>query len=533
MHTDWLNSKIFRAISMAIVFLSSVAISVYITSIATHIESSAEEEALANAPVITEAAETQPEAQSETEIQTETAASTEPASTEKLKANTNVHTVLASGDKKKDEDKGNDKVIDSSLQGENIISGDNKIPEHNLTPPPKPTPEPETPNPQNPNLPKRTKFYYVDAANVSGWQSYGGDLFYIDETTHQPLKGLQGFDPNPNDKFPGFYYYFNEHGAKASVLGIDVSHHNGKINWNKVKAEGIDYAIIRVGFRGYGTSDKVKPVMIDKRVEENIRGAKSVGIPIGLYFYSQAISVAEALEEAGACVNIANRYGIQYPIYFDTEFATSGRTGRADRLSRKARTDYAVAFCEAVKNAGYTPGVYASKTFFYDELDFSRLRNYEIWVAHYTNRKTGTDFKYPYESWQYADDGVVNGSSRYTDVNISYYDYKKRSNMRQNGKNVIFTDTSSVQQFHAAEAAFDKYTETAVNEDYEIANELIAKLSNAEVRQTMQRELDKTKAYFDAQEKETESQAEQQAEAQIERIAKLPLSTAVRKIKEI
>ena len=162
-----------------------------------------------------------------------------------------------------------------------------------------------------------------------------------------------------------------------------------------------DYAIIRVGFRGYGTSDPVKPVMQDKNVEQNIRGALAAGLDVGLYFFSQAINEGEALEEAGACVNMAREYNITYPIYFDTEFATSSHTGRADTLSRSKRTDLAVAFCEAVKNAGYTAGVYASKTFFYDELQFSRLQNYAIWVAHYTSKET--DFKYSYGAWQYSE----------------------------------------------------------------------------------------------------------------------------------
>src|SRR5699024_3818139 len=100
-------------------------------------------------------------------------------------------------------------------------------------------------------------------------------------------------------------YYFNSYGAKASLVGIDVSQWNGTINWSKVKADGIDFAIIRVGFRGYGTSTPIKPVTLDKNVRTNIVNAKKAGIAVGLYFFSQAISIDEALEEAGACVKIA------------------------------------------------------------------------------------------------------------------------------------------------------------------------------------------------------------------------------------
>lgn len=535
MNRDWLNSKGFHIASMAFVFVSSLVISVYLISFVPHIERKTETEALVNAPVTTQTTEVDTETQTVPPSETQTASTTATSTTRKLNANKQVHTVLASGDKKKDEDKGNDKVIDDSLK-QDWESGTNKIPSHDTSVPPKPTPQPKPPKPsepENPQMPQRTKFYYVNPKGASGWKIYGDALFYFDEKTHQPLKGLQAFDDNPRDKFPGFYYYFNEYGAKASVLGIDVSHHNGKIDWKKVKAEGIDYAIIRVGFRGYGTTDPIKPVMIDKRLEENIRDAKSVGLPIGLYFYSQAINVEEALEEAGACVNIAEKYGVQYPIYFDTEFATGDRSGRADKLSKRTRTDLAVAFCEAVKNAGYTPGVYASKAFYYDNLEYARLKKYEIWVAHYTNKKTGTDFKHPYEMWQYASDGVVNGSSMHTDMNIGYYDYKTRSDMRQNGKNVIFADDQSVRQFSLAEAAFDRYVQTGKEEDYVYAKERILALARVDVRGTLLKDLEKVKAYFEAHEKETELEIEQKVKVQFEGLAALPQMIESYKIKTI
>lgn len=496
-----MDNKWFRAVSMTTVFLISIILAVYVTSIAPQNFPSAEALAIAEAPTMTEQEET--ETETETELLTETTTgettATETTTKIKYKANTKVHTVVASGDKKKDQDKGNDKVMDDSLQDDKPLSEGDKIPEHNDSIPVDPTPQPQ------PSNKKRTQYYFADPSGATGWKTYGSDLFYFDESTHQPLKGLQ--------KINGKNYYFNNYGAKASLVGIDVSQHNGKLDWNKIKDNGVDYAIIRVGFRGYGIESAYKPVRMDRLVEENIRGAKAAGIPIGLYFYSQAISVEEALEEAGACVNIANKYGVTYPIYFDTEFATNDRHGRADKLSSRDRTNYAVAFCEAVRNAGYTPGVYASKDFFYHNLEFSRLRNYEIWVAHYTSRKGGTDFKYSHEMWQYTEKGSIAGSSKCTDVNISYYDYKNRTNMKQNGKNVIFTDGASVKQYLAAESAFDCYIQSEKIEDYKQAKALISQLPGGNVQNTWSAELEKLKAAVDK--KTTEAQTTDSLKPQV------------------
>lgn len=422
-------------------------------------------------------------------VQTTTQATTNQKST--YKAKTNVKTQKATGNKKKDEDKGSDKVIDNSLKEDNKVSDKDKIEEHEDSnrpipskpiKPDKPT-VPETPTKPNIN-PDDIKTDYWKAENINyqfanttnkvGWTQYGDNMYYLDKN-HKPLKGLQRIGGSEKRN-----YYFNDYGAKASLVGIDVSRHNGTINWNKVKNDGIDYAIIRVGFRGYGTSSPHKPVMIDDKVEQNLAGAKAAGIPVGLYFYSQAINVDEAMEEAGACIQYAKKYNIKLPIYFDTEFACGDRSGRADKLSKALRTEIAVAFCESIKNAGYTPGVYASKYFYYDNLDFSRLENYQIWMAHYTQGKT--DFKYNYRMWQYTSSGSVSGISGRTDMNISFYDYVHKTDMKNNGKNTLLLNNNDYRLYLSTDVALTNLKNNHTTANATKAKQLIDSIKDTKIK---------------------------------------------------
>ncbi|MGP1360910.1 MAG: glycoside hydrolase family 25 protein [Candidatus Fimenecus sp.] len=264
-----------------------------------------------------------------------------------------------------------------------------------------------------------TNKYYLDISSLSGLYQIGSTIYNFKDT-HLPYQGFADF----ND----VKYKFNDKGAKASLVGIDVSNHNGKIDWNAVKASGVDCAVIRVGFRGYGNGD----LKLDSKFNENIAAAKAAGIKVGVYFYSQAINVREALEEASVAVNYARVYSPELPIYIDTEFTTSKRDGRGDKLSASQRTQVVVAFCEAVKNAGFKPGIYASKTFFTDELLYDRISEYEFWVAHYT--ADTTDFRYPYKAWQYTSTSSVSGISGNVDLNIFLYDYALKSDFSNLGK---------------------------------------------------------------------------------------------------
>lgn len=373
-----------------------------------------------------------------TEIESETDDVISQEKKDSFKVDKNIGKVdVATGDSKKDEDgKGKQPIGDNSLNDKNDPGASIKppeIPKPKPTNPTKPTKPSDTTKPSVPSAteppkdeviyPKDTEFEYAVLSELNGWQLIDNNVFYIENKL--PAKG--------NKTIGGVKYYFNSYGAQASKVGIDISSHNGNIDWKKVKASGVDYVILRVGFRGYGEAGTLK---LDANFEKNIKGATAAGLDVGVYFYSQAITVQEALEEASVTVKYIKNYKIKYPVYFDTEF--SG--GRADKLSKSQRTELAVAFCEAVKKEGYTPGVYASKSFFYDNLVFSKLQGYEIWLAHYTSQ---TDFKYNYRMWQYTSKGTVGGISGNVDVNISYYDYAAKSDMSKLGSNVVFVKNSA------------------------------------------------------------------------------------------
>lgn len=321
---------------------------------------------------------------------------------------------------------------------------------------------------------------YINKSNLSGYQNIGNTLYCFDNN-HNPVSGYKDIN--------GVKYYFNEYGAQACKIGIDVSKHNGNINWNKVKAAGIDYAIIRVAYRGYESG----ALNLDYKFEENIKGATAAGVDVGIYVYSQAVNVSEALEEASAAVKYAQRYNVTYPIYFDTEYSTGERNGRADRIPKSLRTDLAIAFCEAVKNSGYKAGVYASKSFFSDELQFSRISSYQIWVAHYTSQTT--NFKYKYQMWQYTDKGRIDGIPNNTDINISLYDYKNGSDMANIGSNLILLNSDDeVAQAKNCEESIKLYETAKTEQAYNDARTQINGLPNNVAREKLLALLEKKKS---------------------------------------
>ena len=214
----------------------------------------------------------------------------------------------------------------------------------------------------------------------------------------------------------------NENSSKKYLNGIDVSHHQGVIDWKKVKNDNIDFAIIRAGFRGYGESGTLNK---DTRFDYNIKNALSNNIDVGVYFFSQATTVKEAVEEANYTLELIKGYNITYPVIIDVEYANETHTGRADDVSKEMRTQIVIAFCERIKEAGYIPMFYSDKWFLTDNLDASKLENYEYWLAHYTGATRDnpflkpSDYKGSYSMWQYSAKGKVNGINGYVDMNIT------------------------------------------------------------------------------------------------------------------
>ncbi len=187
--------------------------------------------------------------------------------------------------------------------------------------------------------------------------------------------------------------------------GVDVSYHNGDIDWEKAKATGkVDFAIIRVGYRGYSNGK----LAMDVKADENMREANAAGIPIGVYIFSQATSAKEAVQEADFIVSKIKGYKIDLPVVLDFEYVATG-VGRLykAKLSKAAATTVCTSFCDRVKALGYTPMVYANKTMFSDKTyaaDFSQ--KYPIWMANYTK---STSYAGEYEYWQYSDGEKIDG----------------------------------------------------------------------------------------------------------------------------
>lgn len=202
-------------------------------------------------------------------------------------------------------------------------------------------------------------------------------------------------------------------GNVTSYKGIDVSKFQGKIDWKKVAADGVTFAIIRVGYRGYAENGKL---MEDAMALDNLKGANEAGIKTGVYFYTQAITEAEALEEVGLILDMIKPYKIDCPVVIDVEKVSSSGA-RMNKLDPETRTKIVKTFCDAVANAGYHPMIYHNLEMATLMLDITQLEEYDKWFAYYN-----PEFYYPYayKVWQYSDKGSVDGISGDVDLNIAF-----------------------------------------------------------------------------------------------------------------
>jgi GH25 family lysozyme M1 (1,4-beta-N-acetylmuramidase) len=197
----------------------------------------------------------------------------------------------------------------------------------------------------------------------------------------------------------------------TSRLGVDVSRHQGKINWEKVKADGIEFAIIRIGYRGYGTAGNIN---LDERFYENIKGAQAVSLDVGVYFFSQAISEEEALAEANFVIEHLKGYELQLPVVYDPESILDA-VARTDNVSGEQFTNNTIVFCDAIKNAGFEPMIYSNMLWEAFEFDLTHLDYLPIWYADYEKLP---QTPYHFEYWQYTNTGKVNGIDGEMDMNI-------------------------------------------------------------------------------------------------------------------
>ncbi len=211
--------------------------------------------------------------------------------------------------------------------------------------------------------------------------------------------------------------------ADSSVIaytGIDVSAHQGDIDWQAVRNDGITFAFIRAAYRGYGTDGKICE---DEKFKTNMQQALNAGLQVGVYFFSQAISEQEAIEEAEFILSLVQGYKLSYPIVFDWErySVVESRTYNTDS---DTITACAKAFCERIALAGYRPMIYLNCEFGYYEYDLEVLSDYDCWLAQYNDKPT---YYYHYTIWQYTKSGTVAGVPGAVDMNISLYDYSSEA----------------------------------------------------------------------------------------------------------
>ena len=193
-------------------------------------------------------------------------------------------------------------------------------------------------------------------------------------------------------------------------MGIDVSKWNGNIDWAAVKNSGVNFVIIRCGYRGSSEGALIE----DSKFKSNIKGAQDAGLKVGVYFFSQAVNEVEAVEEASMVISLIKGYSLSYPVYLDVEKSN----GRGDGISNDQRTANIKAFCGTIANAGYSVGVYSNKTWFTEKMNVSQLGSYNIWLAQYKSAMEYSASKV--NMWQYTSKGKVTGISGNVDMNIYY-----------------------------------------------------------------------------------------------------------------
>lgn len=195
--------------------------------------------------------------------------------------------------------------------------------------------------------------------------------------------------------------------------GIDVSYHQGHIDWEKVKAAGYDFVIIRIGYRGYGSSGMIK---LDTAFHENIQNAQKAGFDVGVYFFAQAINEQEALEEAQFVLDALEGYELQLPVVYDPELIRDA-TARTDHVSGEQFTKNTITFCNKIKEAGFQPMIYSNMIWEAFLFDMTQLQEYPFWYADY---ETIPQTPYDFTMWQYSEKGKVNGIDGNVDLNVLF-----------------------------------------------------------------------------------------------------------------
>lgn len=261
--------------------------------------------------------------------------------------------------------------------------------------------------------------YQVNTGSLLGFIFDGASTSVLadsQDTYTDPYKDvpLHGYDWDKLTNASGRMEYEVIDGFKPTQ-GVDVSKYQGEIDWNKVKASGISFALLRAGYRGYESGI----ITFDEKFIQNLEQTKAAGIDVGIYFFSQAVTEDEAVEEAQFVLANIKDYQISYPIIFDLE-EISASDHRTFNLTQEERTNIAIAFCETIENSGYEAMIYGNASWLTDCYDLNQIKEYDLWLAQYSDVPT---FPYDFKMWQYTNQGYVDGIDHVVDLNLCFVPY--------------------------------------------------------------------------------------------------------------
>ena len=232
--------------------------------------------------------------------------------------------------------------------------------------------------------------------------------------TEPPAPTMPALEENPY-KAEDFFYLGDYMAcfSASTVLGVDVSEYQQEIDWAQVKSAGMDFAMVRLGYRGYGSGE----LHTDGRCIENLQQAAEAGLRVGAYFFSQAVTEQEAREEAEYVLRILDGRSLEYPVVYDWEYINS--EARTAQVSAETVTACARAFCETIAQAGYRPMIYFNPDHARHRMHLEQLTDFDFWLAQYNDTLT---FPYAVDMWQYTYQGTVPGITTPVDVNLAFVD---------------------------------------------------------------------------------------------------------------
>lgn len=241
---------------------------------------------------------------------------------------------------------------------------------------------------------------------------------FRNDNTEEEFSEIQKFFLETQEKDKDIYNKSKYVEVERISKGIDVSSFQGDIDWDKVKESGVEFAMIRCGFRNLTISD----LDVDNKFYYNISEANRVGIPVGIYFYSTAINEREAIEEATFVLNLIKDYEVTYPVVYDFEMFNQKRTKgvTADVINNNASL-----FLNYMETHGYKGMLYFNLSALEQYWNMDYFLNKKMWLAHYAS---GIDYQGQFDMWQYADNGIIDGIKGYVDLNISYFSYEEVNN---------------------------------------------------------------------------------------------------------